>query len=269
MALSTMAVFGSAFFTPVIVGVMANTIGWPWSFYLVAILSGALLPVCFFFCPETAFVRSEELNNDMETDEKNATTIQAGHEMQNYHNSGINEVYQPKAGPSPSPDASPASSHTAQQSHQIQSQVIPTRPYSYWRSLLPFNGRKSNESFIKLFFRPFPLFFQPGILWATLTQGTLIGWTVFIGIVLAAILLGPPLFFSSPQVGYMYTSAFIGALLGFILCGVLSDSSAKWMTKLNKGVYEPEFRIVLVIGQFVFGAVGLYGFGWTAGNTYK
>ncbi|TKA71374.1 hypothetical protein B0A49_03918, partial [Cryomyces minteri] len=116
---------------------------------------------------------------------------------------------------------------------------------SFAASLLPFNGRKTDENFFKLLLRPFPLFLHPGILWACLIQGTMIGWTVMIGIVLAAIMLGPPLWFNEVKTGYMYTGAFVGAILGFMLAGVLSDWSAKLMTRRNRGIYEPEFRLVL------------------------
>lgn len=36
------------------------------------------------------------------------------------------------------------------------------------------------------------------------------------------------------------------------------------MIKLNKGKYEPEFRILLVIFQLIFSGTGLYGFGIVA-----
>ncbi|APA06943.1 hypothetical protein SS1G_04394 [Sclerotinia sclerotiorum 1980 UF-70] len=135
---------------------------------------------------------------------------------------------------------------------------------NYKSTLMPFSGRYSDESFWKLCLRPFPLFFQPAIFWSCLIQGTLIGWTVFIGIILAAIFLGPPLFWDEVKTGYAYTGAFVGAVLGFVVAGVLSDWSAKYMTRKNKGIYEPEFRILLVIPQFIFGCAGLYGFGITA-----
>jgi len=104
---------------------------------------------------------------------------------------------------------------------------------------------------------------------ACLIQGTLIGWTVLIGIVLAAIMLGPPLWFSEVETGYMYTGAFVGALLGFLLCGLLSDWSARLLTRRNDGVYEPEFRMVLVIPQLILGCAGLYGFGWCASEVER
>ncbi|KAK5241289.1 hypothetical protein LTR16_009536, partial [Cryomyces antarcticus] len=90
-----------------------------------------------------------------------------------------------------------------------------------------------------------------------------------IGIVLAAIMLGPPLWFNEVKTGYMYTGAFVGAILGFILAGVLSDWSAKLMTRRNRGIYEPEFRLVLVLPQLLFGCAGLYGFGITSANTAR
>ncbi|KAG7007107.1 hypothetical protein G7Y79_00011g030050 [Physcia stellaris] len=208
MALSNLALFGGAFFTPVIVGKITHTIGWQWSFYLIAIFAGVLLPLVFFFCPETTF----------------------------------REAFRPP--------------------HY-------TSKETFIQSLALFNGRKTSNSFWKLLLRPFPIIFHPAVLWAMLIQGTLIGWTVMIGVMLAAVFLGPPLWFTEVKTGYMYTGPFIGALLGFAVSGLLADWSARFMIKRNKGVYEPEFRIVLVVAQLVFGCVGLYGFGATAANVKK
>ncbi|KAK1138890.1 hypothetical protein N8T08_001679 [Aspergillus melleus] len=157
------------------------------------------------------------------------------------------------------PDSSMASSWNENPTRQ----ETPSKA-SYHQSLKPFNGRKTDENFFKLLLRPFPLFFHPAILWACLIQGAIIGWTVFIGVVLAAIFLGPPLWFNEVQTGYLYTGAFIGSILGLILSGLLSDSMNRIMIKLNKGRYEPEFRILLVLFQLVFCGVGLYGFGIVA-----
>ena len=276
MAMSTMAVFGSAFFTPIVVGKMADTMyvessinliqmcanaytsGWEWSFYFIAIFSGILFPIMFFFCPETAFVRSASLNTDI-----TGTTAVKSEGTSHYANNSTSDNYvlnhteakQPHTATTASSTTSPTTSSPART--------------SYLSTLSPFSGRKTHDSFLHLFLRPFPLFLHPSVLWACLTQGTLIGWTVLIGIVLAAIFLAPPLYFTATKVGYMYTSAFIGALLGFIFCGALSDWSARALMRRNKGVYEPEFRIVLVIPQIIAGCGGLFAFGFTADNTYR
>jgi hypothetical protein len=141
---------------------------------------------------------------------------------------------------------------------------------SYVQSLMPFNGRKTDDFFLKLLLRPLPLLvLQPAFLWACLIQGAMIGWTVFIGVILAEFFLGYPLWWDEVQTGYAYTGAFVGALVGFVIAGALADWSARWMTRMNKGVYEPEFRIVLVIPQLVLGCMGLYGWGITIDGLNK
>jgi len=244
MALSNLALFGGAFFTPVIVGKITHSIGWQWSFYLVAIFAGALLPFLIFFVPETAYPRpdfSSELPRSS-GNELSPNAVKAnGGEARN----------------------SPPTSLEKEHLTPYQGGSIPAKA-TFLQSLAPFNGRKTSESFFKLFLRPFPLLFHPAIMWAMLIQGALIGWTVMIGVVLAAIFLGPPLWFTEVTTGYMYTGPFVGALLGFALSGLLADWSARFMTRLNSGAYEPEFRILLVIPQLIFGCAGLYGFGITA-----
>jgi Major Facilitator Superfamily len=256
MALTNLAVFGGAFFTPILVGKITHTIGWPWTFYFVAIFTGVCLPLVIFLVPETAFRRSAHLNTDMASTEDvqlYQKSPEPGHELQSTAGDGQAEAPQEK-------NSAEAGSQHILNTHSGAN--IPKA--SYRQMLLPFNGRKSDESYWKLLLRPFPLFAHPAIMWACLIQGTMIGWTVFIGIILAAIFLGPPLFWTEVKTGYAYTGAFIGAVAGFLVAGGLADWSAKFMTRRNGGIYEPEFRIVLVIPQLVFGCAGLYGFGVTA-----
>jgi MFS family permease len=99
-----------------------------------------------------------------------------------------------------------------------------------------------------------------------LTQGTLIGWTVFIDAMLGSIFLGAPLWWDEVNTGYAYTGPLVGAILGFLVAGSLADWSAKLMTRHNNGIYEPEFRIVLVIPRLVIGSAGLFGFGIVSPN---
>ena len=245
MAASNMAVFGGAFFTPILVGKITSTLGWWWSFWLIAIIMAAFFPLLFFFVPETAYRRPAHLNIDM-------------HDLVDFQRQTHDQMSDSTGDPETSKIV--PSSHGSG-----EAKVIPPK-VSFARSLLPFNGRKTDENPLKLFLRPFPLFLHPAIFWGCLTQGALIGWTVMIGVVLGFILLTPPLFFDEVKTGYIYTGPFIGAVLGFILAGVISDRLTKWMIRKNNGVYEPEFRIVLVIPQMITGCVGLYGFGWAAAN---
>ena len=255
MALTNLAVFGGAFFTPILVGKITHTIGWPWTFYLVAIFTGLCLPFVIFFVPEMAYQRAAHLNTDMASSD-NLHLFQKpddnSHELTTHNVSSSD----------PATGESTAISNNTVRGRAQASANIPLKTFK--QNLLPFSGRKTNESFFKLFLRPFPLFAHPAVLWACLIQGTMIGWTVFIGIVLAAFFLGPPLFWNEVKTGYAYTGAFVGAIFGFLIAGALADWSAKYLTRKNKGIYEPEFRILLVIPQLIFGCSGLYLFAITA-----
>lgn len=260
MALSNLALFGGAFFTPVLTGKITHTIGWSWSFYFIAIFCGAMLPLLLFFCPETAFWRDDSLNTDIKAQGSNrhSALVDAQNSNDDYPLQDQSPQYSPESSIPVSLEKHP---------RQISGDHRSRREFkkaTFAQTLLPFSGRKTNESFFKLVLRPLPLFLHPAILWACLIQGTLIGWTVMIGVVLAAIFLGPPLWFDEVQTGYMYTGPFIGAVLGFLLAGLLADWSARVLTRRNNGVFEPEMRIVLVLAQLVFGCAGLYGFGITA-----
>lgn len=264
MAISNFAVFGGAFMTPVVVGKIAHDMGWEWSFYFVAIFAGVLLPFVFFFVPETAFNRDTALNTDTAMTlqgHRRSITLQDLDTEHLRHNRGDSpETYDKEA------RISGSSQQLDSPKHKEATSIPPKK--TFVQQLALFDGRKSNEKIWKLALRPLPLFLHPAILWACLIQGAIIGWTVFIGIVLAAIMLGPPLFFTEVKTGYMYTSAFIGALVGFILSGLLSDSTANWMTRKNRGVFEPEFRLPLVLPMMVLGAVGLFGFGITSNDIF-
>lgn len=81
-------------------------------------------------------------------------------------------------------------------------------------------------------------------------------------------MLQPPLNFDEVKTGYMYTGAFVGALAGFVMSGLFTDWSTAWLAKRNNGIFEPEFRMILVIPQLLFGCIGLYGFGVASADTH-
>ncbi|GAO17813.1 hypothetical protein UVI_02049220 [Ustilaginoidea virens] len=251
MAFSNLAVFGGAFLTPVVVGKMTQTIGWQWSFYLVAILSAVTFPAVFLFCPETAYRRDAKLNLD------------GGAAAEEEKPASVSTM-----APASSPQASPTSSSgfvlipPSSAMQPIGDANTPKK--TFIQSLSLFDGRKTHERYWVLILRPFPLLLNPAFVWGCLIQGAMIGWTIFIGVIIAVIFIGPPYFWGEEKTGYTYTAPVLGAVAGFVVSGFLADGIAKFLTKRNKGIYEPEFRLVLVIPMAIAAGVGLYGFGVTS-----
>ncbi|KAL6235168.1 hypothetical protein BDW75DRAFT_230563 [Aspergillus navahoensis] len=237
MALSNVAVFGAAFLTPV--------------------AAAAALPLTIFLVPETAFRRPNYLDPDFHTGDR----PERGQHAKSQKAQGEDNLQETKRS---STSNGESSLDVANQEPPRQRSIL--TKVSYVQTLKLFNGRKTDEHWWKLLLRPFPLFFHPAVLWACLIQGVIIGWTVFIGVTLAAIFMSGPLWFEEDKTGYMYAGAFIGAMVGLVLSGLLSDFMNNVMIKLNKGRYEPEFRILLVIFQLIFCGIGMYGFGITAND---
>jgi MFS family permease len=163
MAVSNVALFGSSFLTPVIVGKITRELGWQWTFYLVAIFSGVCLPFVFLFVPETAYRRAAYLDTDMKGKELDHEK-QSGEgtfEMAHSSNGTTTEL----ASYSPTTSGKDHDQESAHMLHQPHPQEPIPPKVSFAKSLMPFNGRKTDENFLKLLIRPFPLFFHFGILW--------------------------------------------------------------------------------------------------------
>ena len=85
----------------------------------------------FFFVPETAYRRAHSLDLDLVAGDSSTESLP------NTRNTGKRET-----------EENPPHSTVVTEN--------PTRKASYAQRLMPFNGRKTDESFFKLLLRPFP-----------------------------------------------------------------------------------------------------------------
>ena len=132
---------------------------------------------------------------------------------------------------------------------------------TYWQSLKVYNGRFSDESLLKAFITPWSAYLLPSVLWTAYAYSCSVAFSASFSTALAQIFTKPPYNFTTSQVGLTVLSAFIGATLGNLIPGPLCDWLVKYMSKRNKGVYEPEFRIVLTVPAFILEPMGFWGFG--------
>ncbi len=121
MAFTNLAVFGGAFFTPIVVGKITHTLYWWWSFYLVAIFCAVCLPAVFFLCPETAYRRDANLNTDIIAADESVALRKTG-------------------------SATGDAEKRAETEPPTASRGVDTPKVSWLQSLAPFNGRKSTRT---------------------------------------------------------------------------------------------------------------------------
>ena len=99
------------------------------------------LVMMFFFCPEHTFVRERKFETDL-TSGGSSTTDTTSTDL---------KVEVPRA-----------------------AEVEPKR--TFVQELKLYNGRFSNEGFLKLLLAPFPCMLYPATIWACIVQGTFITW---------------------------------------------------------------------------------------------
>jgi MFS family permease len=216
-------------------GYIIENLGYKWTFGICAIIFGILIFMIIFLVPETAYRRGPQFHKTSPA--HSASNIDSEKETHNPEKAAF------------------------ETNESVPSTTIPAKK-SYVSSLALFSGRYTTAPLWKVFVRPFIMFGYPAIIWAWLLYGTVITWIVVFSVVNGV--LFPNIYgFSVSETGLIGLSPFIFSLIGEIVAGPLNDWICVRLTQKNHGVYEPEFRLPLILIVLVLGVVGFYGFGLT------
>ncbi|TVY80562.1 Protein HOL1 [Lachnellula suecica] len=220
----------------VVCGPITTNLGWKYLFHIFVAISGAQTICQFLFVPETTYVRDRRYNIDELTTD-NFEDL-AAHEHR----------------------------HDKESVHELEAvtttQTIP-RKKTFWQNVKLFDGSYSDENLLQLLIAPFAVCFNIAVAYIILIQGWFICIFVSIAFVVAQIFGLPPYNLTPSGVGYLSLGPFIGGLLAVLFFGVIADPVIMFMTRRNKGVYEPEYRLLLSVFGLLSG-VGLFGYGYVA-----
>ncbi|KEF61050.1 uncharacterized protein A1O9_02615 [Exophiala aquamarina CBS 119918] len=219
----------------IICGQVFQSLGWLWLFHMFQIFLVFQFVLMFLFCPESTYIRDARYDTDVVANEKldELVVIEQEHKAQE--------------------------GEPGQGSHQVN---IP-RKKTFVQELAVWTGVYSGDSIFKFLLGPFLTLLNPAACYAIIASGLLTSWYVGSAIILAGIFSGPPWNFDAAQIGYVGAGPFVGGLIGSLVCGFFGDSVIKIMTRRNKGVYEPEFRLVFMIPACFACGLGMFLFGYT------
>ncbi|KAI0600177.1 major facilitator superfamily domain-containing protein [Biscogniauxia sp. FL1348] len=119
--------------------------------------------------------------------------------------------------------------------------IIPEKE-SYLSSLKIYHRKLTEESLLRMAFRPLGLICLPPILWTALVQSVTIGFLVAVTSNVASA-FQKAYNFESWQVGLCFVAAIIGSIIGIPAGGRLGDLTADFFTKRNGGIRNPEMRL--------------------------
>ncbi|KAI0019403.1 MFS transporter-like protein [Xylariomycetidae sp. FL0641] len=135
---------------------------------------------------------------------------------------------------------------------------------SYVSQLSIFRGRLSQDSFWRGVIKPFPLICFPAVIFSTFVYASFFCWLLMIGVLSVNIFAAPPYNLNPSQIGLTNLPLVIAALISSPLSGWMADALPVWMAKRNNGIFEPEFRLVLMAVAVPLSTAGFIGFGISA-----
>ncbi|PSK53758.1 MFS transporter-like protein 30 [Elsinoe australis] len=221
-------------FSSVICGPITTNLGWRWLFHLLLILGSLIMVLHFLFVPETQYNRDRAYELD-ETGIPAATL-----------NEKVDAVQVEDVGSNSGSNSS-------------------IKPKTYVQSLAIFTGKYSNENFFMLCFGPFATCLNLAVLWVIILSGYYLSLFVTVAYLLAQLFSPPPYLLTASGVGYLSLGPFLGGLLAAVVSAFINDPLVRWCAKRNKGVYEPEYRLLIAHGGLI-GIAGFIGFGFAAQN---
>ncbi|GAA6041346.1 hypothetical protein JCM8097_007674 [Rhodosporidiobolus ruineniae] len=144
-----------------------------------------------------------------------------------------------------------------------------TSTTSRWSAYRFSTGVKTDKPFWRIFLQPLFYINSPVVIWATLTFSVCFNLLPLAATVYSQIFSAPPYSMSVGAVGLVSgIPPLIGTLIGTVASGPVSDYVVKFLAKRNSGIYEPEYRLLVMVGFLVFGGIGFYGWGLQTSSSW-
>ncbi|KAL4795289.1 major facilitator superfamily domain-containing protein [Aspergillus venezuelensis] len=117
-----------------------------------------------------------------------------------------------------------------------------------------------DTNLLKALIDPLALILDPIVIWGCITWSVTFTWTILLGAVASQIFTAPPWSMSTVAVGNLTGIApLIGSALGTVIGGWLCDLSSRLLASRNAGVYEPNYRLPVLLPATIAMAVGAFG----------
>lgn len=200
----------------VIASFIIQNLGFKFTFGICAAIYAGILPLMYFFLPETTYFAPEQQT----------------------------EVIFDKS------------------SLRVYEIIIPETKRTTSQLLKIFQGRISKASFWTTAFKPLPLITFPAVIFAAFTYSIYAAGLTLIALLQDTVFSAPPYNLSSSSIGLTSLPLFGVGLVGTLTSGYCADAVTQFMTRRNNGVYEPEFRLVLMVVAASLSTVAYIGFGY-------
>jgi hypothetical protein len=120
-----------------------------------------------------------------------------------------------------------------------------------WKLWQPYEGNLLME-----FWRPWYLLSFPIVEFAAFVVSWSASSFLTLNLTQSQVFAAPPYNFTSTKVGFLNFAVLIGAMIGLFTAGPLSDFVSARLTKRNKGIREPEMRLLTMVPYVILMIIG-------------
>jgi hypothetical protein len=117
--------------------------------------------------------------------------------------------------------------------------------------------RTAVQNVARHFITPVQLFFFPIVLWASWSFGFAANALLGVNLLQSQAFAAPPYNFNPAQVGYANFGLVVGGIIGLAVAGPWSDWVCAKATQRNKGIREPEMRLIALVPFIIACLVGM------------
>jgi hypothetical protein len=133
---------------------------------------------------------------------------------------------------------------------------------SYAKRLGLIQGKYSNENYFKLLIKPIPLFLFPAVFYGVVINGFHFVGMLAMALLGVDILTAPPYKLKPSQLGMTHIPTLVVSFIFSPISGILADWVAKYLSRKNKGIFEPEFRLWLMLICVPLATTSFIGYGY-------
>ncbi|TAQ90917.1 hypothetical protein B7494_g814 [Chlorociboria aeruginascens] len=248
--------FGSLMVGPIISGPMAQALGWRSFWWLnTGLLALAVLCSIFMF-PETKFNRgfaSARLIAVAGTPQK-SNSIDQIEELKTTGATSVMDRISPElAAPVLSQEPNKNTTKDLNIVHRRQDPFLGRgRPSKQqWKIFQPYEG-----NFFRELWLPWELSLFPIVEFSAFVVSWSASSFLTLNLTQSQAFAAPPYKFTSQKIGFFNFAILVGALFGLLTAGPLSDIIAARLTKLNRGIREPEMRLLAMIPYVILMIIG-------------
>jgi hypothetical protein len=128
--------------------------------------------------------------------------------------------------------------------------------HTFRQHLRLFRGRITQRSLKRSFFQPFPIIILPHVAFATMVHGAFITWIISATLIQHQLLLFAPYNLKPDILSYISLPGSVVNLITALFAGSLSDWLIQFISRNNNGIYEPEFRLLMILPATICTTLG-------------